>query len=86
VIAWQSTSGKPNSGRAVFTPQGADATLVEVTMGYEPEGVIENIGDALGFVTSRLECDLQRFKHFVEKRGHETGAWRGEVRGGQTTR
>jgi uncharacterized membrane protein len=86
VIAWESTSGKPNHGRAVFTPQGADSTLVEVTMRYEPEGFLENVGDALGFVTSRLEGDLQRFKHFVERRGQETGAWRGEVHGGQTTR
>jgi uncharacterized membrane protein len=85
VIVWESTSGKPNHGRAVFKPQGGDSTLIEVTMRYEPEGVLENVGDALGFVTSRLEGDLQRLKHFVEKRGQETGAWRSEVHGGSTT-
>jgi uncharacterized membrane protein len=86
VIAWEDTPGKPNRGRAVFTPQGADSTLIEVTMRYEPEGVLENVGDALGFVTSRLEGDLQRLKHFLDRRGQETGAWRGEVHGGSTTR
>jgi uncharacterized membrane protein len=85
VIAWESTSGKPNHGRAVFKPQGGDSTLIEVTMRYEPEGIIENVGDAVGFVTSRLEGDLQRLKHFLEKRGQQTGAWRGEVHGGSTT-
>lgn len=85
VIAWESTSGKPNHDRAVFKPQGGDSTLIEVTMRYEPEGIIENVGDAVGFVTSRLEGDLQRLKHFLEKRGQQTGAWRGEVHGGSTT-
>ncbi|MFO0144399.1 MAG: hypothetical protein ACK54C_03565 [Betaproteobacteria bacterium] len=69
VIARESTSGKPNRGRAVFTPHGDDSSLVEVTMRHEPEGCIENVGDALGLVTARLEGDLQRFKHVVERRG-----------------
>ena len=85
VIAWESTSGRVNHGRAMFTPQGADQTQVQVQMRYEPEGFVENVGDALGLVTARMEGDLQRFKHFVEQRGQETGAWRGEVHGGQTT-
>jgi hypothetical protein len=40
---------------------------------------VENIGDAVGVVTSRIEGDLKRFKDFIENRGGETGAWRGEV-------
>jgi hypothetical protein len=27
-----------------------------------------------------VEGDLQRFKEFIESRGRETGAWRGEIR------
>jgi hypothetical protein len=30
-------------------------------------------------VSRRVEGDLERFKDFIEKRGHETGSWRGTV-------
>ena len=83
VIAWQSISGKPNNGRVQFSANGPDQTLVEATLHYEPEGVIENVGDALGMVGSKLEGDLLRFKQFVERRGRETGGWRGEIHQGQ---
>ena len=46
---------------------------------YEPQGLIENIGDAAGFVTRRVEGDLERFKQYIERRGQETGAWRGTI-------
>jgi hypothetical protein len=47
---------------------------------YEPQGLVETAGDALGFVTRRVEGDLSRFKEFIEERGRETGGWRGEVK------
>jgi len=40
---------------------------------------VENIGDAMGFLSRRVEGDLERFKEFIETRGSETGAWRGEI-------
>ena len=46
----------------------------------EPEGPVESVGDALGFVGREAKGDLKRFKEFVESRGVATGAWRGEVR------
>ena len=46
---------------------------------YNPEGAIENIGDAVGVVSTRIKGDLQRFKDFIESRGRETGAWRGDI-------
>ena len=52
---------------------------------YDPEGVIENVGDALGFVSARVQGDLNRFKEFIESRGSETGAWRGEIQGGKVS-
>ena len=47
---------------------------------YEPEGVVENVGDAIGVVSRRVAGDLERFKEFIEGRGGETGAWRGEIK------
>jgi len=34
----------------------------------------------LGLGARRVEGDLERFKQFIESKGHETGAWRGTVR------
>jgi hypothetical protein len=50
---------------------------------YDPEGIVENVGDAAGVVSARVKGNLQRFKEFIESRGHETGAWRGEIDRGQ---
>jgi hypothetical protein len=33
-----------------------------------------------GMASRRMEGDLERFKDFIESKGHETGAWRGTVR------
>ena len=54
-------------------------TRVTVQMDYEPEGVVENVGDKLGIVKRRVTGDLERFKQFIEARGTETGGWRGDV-------
>lgn len=81
-IGWESTSGAPNSGAVTFQPIGDDTTEVTLRLSYDPEGVLENVGDALGFMARRVEDDLQRFKEFIESRGEETGAWRGKISSG----
>ena len=86
VIAWQSVSGKMNDGRVTFVADGPTSCRVSVLVEYDPQGLVETIGDKLGFVEGRVEGDLERFKEFVEKRGVETGAWRGEVDSGQVER
>ena len=83
VVAWQSTTGAENSGRITFAPIGADRTQVTVAISYEPQGVIEKAGDALGVMDRRVQGDLERFKEFIESRGAESGAWRGEIHGSQ---
>lgn len=83
VIAWRSTSGTPNGGRATFYAQAPNRTRVSLEIDYEPEGFLENVGDVLGIASRRIEGDLKRFKEFVESRGAETGQWRGEIHHGQ---
>jgi uncharacterized membrane protein len=78
-IAWRSIDGAGNGGVVTFQPVGQDATRVNLQMQFEPEGVAETIGDKLGFVSRQAQGDLKRFKSFMEERGRETGAWRGEV-------
>lgn len=78
-IAWHSTSGSTVNGVVTFHYLNPNTTKVMLQMEYDPKGFIENIGDALGFVSRRVEGDLARFKKFIENRRQETGAWRGEV-------
>mgnify|MGYP003417166416 CR=1 FL=1 len=81
-ISWRSTTGAHNAGTVTFQPEGSDSTRVSLRLEYEPEGFFESVGSAIGLVDSRVEGDLERFKEFIEGRGTETGAWRGEVHGG----
>lgn len=83
-IAWRSTSGTTNDGVVTFTKIDDDNTHVVVKMDYDPQGAMENVGDAVGVFSKRVQGDLERFKDFLESRGHETGAWRGSVQQGQT--
>jgi uncharacterized membrane protein len=82
-IAWRSTSGAMNSGMVNFIGLGTSGTRVSLKINYEPEGVVENLGDALGLVSARVSGDLGRFKEFIETRGSPTGAWQGEIKGRQ---
>jgi uncharacterized membrane protein len=79
-IAWRARSGTRNAGVVTFHRIADHRTRIMLQLDYEPEGAVENIGDALGVVSRRVEGDLQRFKEFIESRGRETGAWRGEIR------
>jgi uncharacterized membrane protein len=81
-IAWRSRSGASHVGVVTFHALNGWQTRIMIQMEYEPEGIIENAGDALGFTTRRIENDLERFKEFIEARGSETGAWRGRIERG----
>ena len=78
-IAWRSTSGAQHAGVVTFHRLDDNTTRVTLQMDVEPEGAIEAVGTFLGFLQRRVKGDLERFKEFVESRGRETGAWRGEV-------
>ena len=79
-ISWRSEGGDFTSGVVSFEALGPNKTHVIVRLNYEPKGVTEKIGDMLGMVSRRVQGDLERFKDFIESKGHETGAWRGAVR------
>jgi hypothetical protein len=46
-----------------------------------PDGVVEMVGDHMGFLDRRVGGHLDRFKRFIEGRGSATGGWRGEIHG-----
>ena len=78
-IAWRSITGAKNAGVVTFHRIDDETSRVTLQMDVEPDDLIENVGTFLGFLDRRVKGDLERFKEFVESRGAETGAWRGEV-------
>ena len=82
-VAWTSTTGAHNAGVVTFHKLDDHKTRVTLQLDYDPEGLVENVGDKLGFVGRRVEGDLERFKKFIEARGQATGAWRGEIKDAQ---
>ena len=85
-IAWRSTSGQPNSGAVSFERIDDKRTRVTLEMDWRPEGLVQRMGDAMGFDDRQVRGDLERFKEFIESRGGETGAWRGEIESGRRVR
>jgi uncharacterized membrane protein len=78
-IAWAATEGATNAGAVTFQDAGKGQTSVQLTLEYEPEGLVENVGDKLNIVENQAERDLERFKAFIEAEGYATGAWRGSI-------
>ncbi|WP_419866222.1 SRPBCC family protein [Ornithinimicrobium cerasi] len=81
-VAWAATEGATNAGAVTFQDVGGGQTSVHLSLSYEPEGVVEKIGDKLNVVEKQAEGDLERFKKFIEDEGYATGAWRGSVNEG----
>jgi len=84
-IAWHATSGDENAGSVDFHRINDSETRVTLTMDVRPTDVLEKIGTAIGITESSVKGDLERFKKFIEERQSPTGAWRGEVSGGQVS-
>jgi uncharacterized membrane protein len=78
-VAWHTVGGAQNDGVVTFHRIADGKTRVMLQLEFDPEGFVEKAGDALGIVRARTKGDLERFKEFIEARGTETGAWRGEV-------
>jgi uncharacterized membrane protein len=83
-ISWKSLSGPPNAGTVRFEPIAPNRTRVRLVMSYAPNGAMEAVGSALGAVNAQLQTSVEQFKRFIESRGSETGAWRGEVSDSRT--
>ena len=78
-VAWKATDGAENAGVVTFHRLDDATTKVMLQLDFDPEGIVETVGDKLGFVRRRAVGDLDRFKGFLEERGRETGGWRGTV-------
>src|SRR4051794_26255343 len=78
-IAWAATEGATNAGAVYFISAGPTQTQVTLELEDDPEGLVEKVGDALNIIERQAQSDVERFKAYIESRGAESGAWRGEV-------
>lgn len=78
-VAWKSVSGATHAGVVTFHRLDEGKTRIMLQLETAPEGVVETVADKLGFLKRQAKGDLERFKSFIEGRGTESGAWRGEV-------
>ena len=78
-VAWKATGGVHHSGVVTFHRIDDHTTRVMLQLDVKPEGVVEKIGDALGFVRRQAVGDLGRFKDFIEAKSKASGSWQGDV-------
>lgn len=79
-VAWTSVGGEARqAGVVTFHHLSEERTKVMLQMDFEPTGAAEKVADKLGVVKRQTKGDLERFKTFIEKRGRESGEWRGAV-------
>ena len=78
-IAWKALDQEGPNGVVTFHKLDDSHTKVMVQMEYDPEGIKESVGSMVGLDSHRVKGDLESFKDFIESRGGETGAWRGDI-------
>lgn len=79
-IAWKSTGGDvDHAGVVTFHRLNDQQSRVAVQLEWDPEGFVERAGSALGIDERAVAAELDHFRDFIESRGVEEGAWRGEV-------
>ena len=78
-IAWQSVEGAPNRGAVTFEQVDGPLTRVTLKIDYDPEGLLEQAGDALGIPLGQVEEDLNRFRDLMENRESQTGVARAQT-------
>ena len=67
-LAWTSRGGDIKGWVVTFHQLSDYRSKVMLQLEYDPQGFAENVGDALGVVSSRVQGDLEQFKELIEKR------------------
>ncbi|WP_406193613.1 SRPBCC family protein [Kitasatospora sp. NBC_01560] len=66
-IAWRTVGGADHSGVATFHALDEGRTRIMLQLDHTPHGVVDLIGDRLGFVAHQVHRCLQDFKQHVEE-------------------
>ena len=79
-VAWTSTGGEvDHAGVVTFHKLDDTASRVTVQIDWEPDGLLEKAGALIGAPGMAVKHALGDFKEYLERRGAEDGAWRGDV-------
>jgi uncharacterized membrane protein len=79
-VAWSTVDGEvKHAGVVTFQPLADSSARVNIQLDWEPSGVAEKTGAAVGVDDYQVKADAKKFKQYIEHHNTETGAWRGEV-------
>jgi uncharacterized membrane protein len=78
-VAWTSTEGPKHAGVVTFHRLDDTHSRVTAQLDIDPDGFVENVADKAGIMDRLIKSDMAKFREFIEHRGSETGAWRGDV-------
>ena len=65
-LAWRNASGTSNAGWVELSPLPSARTRLELCLDYRPDGILERVADAFGWIDAAIQRDLRRFGRFVE--------------------
>jgi uncharacterized membrane protein len=72
-LAWTSRGGDIKGWVVTFHQLSNARSKINLQLEYDPQGLAEHAGDAVGVMSSRVQGDLERFKAFIEKRWRPPG-------------
>jgi len=85
-IEWNVGEGLSHTGVVTFHELAPRLTRVEVTLDFEPHGMLEKMGRGMRFAKRAVRADLHRFKAIVELDEEAEGGWRGTIEEGEVKR
>ena len=72
-LAWTSRGGLIKGWVMIFHRLADAKSKIMLQVEYDPQGFIEDGGEALGVMSLRIQGDLERFKELIEKRWRPAG-------------
>jgi uncharacterized membrane protein len=85
-IEWNVEEGLSHTGVVTFHELAPRLTRVEVSLDFEPHGMLEKMGRGMRFAKRAVRADLHRFKAIVELDEEAEGGWRGTIEDGKVKR
>ncbi len=85
-IEWNVSEGLAHTGVVTFHKLADRLTRVEVSLDFEPHGMLEKMGRGMRFAKRAVRADLHRFKALVELEEEAEGGWRGTIEEGKLKR
>jgi uncharacterized membrane protein len=82
-IEWNVTEGLAHTGVVTFHELAPRLTRVEVSLDFEPHGMLEKMGRGMRFAKRAVRADLHRFKAIVELDEEAEGGFRGTIEDGK---